>query len=84
MRKTILFLLLAVACAPRVQEEPAKTTFQTSQGWRPTIDIRADAVMVYGANGRVPLEDRLASPGAAMPTISPASGMAGPIGTKGR
>ena len=61
MRKTILFLLLAVACAPRVQDEPAKTTFQTSQGWRPTIDIRADAVMVYGANGRVPLEERLAS-----------------------
>lgn len=61
MRKSILFLLLAVACVPRVQEEPAKTTFQTSQGWRPTIDIRADAVMVYGANGRVPLEERLAS-----------------------
>ena len=25
-----------------------KTTFQTSSHWKPTIDVRADAVMVYG------------------------------------
>lgn len=28
-----------------------KTTFQTSREWRPTIDNRADAVMVYGVGG---------------------------------
>lgn len=28
-----------------------KTTFQTSREWRPTIDNRADAVMVYGIGG---------------------------------
>ena len=41
--------------------EAAKTTFQTSQGWRPTVDSRADAVMVYGVNGTVSLEERMAS-----------------------
>ena len=57
----LLLLLLAVACVPRSLEEPAKTTFQTSRGWQPGIDTRADAVMVYGVNGTVPVEDRLAS-----------------------
>lgn len=63
MRTSLLLLLplFAAACVPRTQGEPAKTTFQTSQGWRPSIDTRADAVMVYGVNGTVPLEDRLAS-----------------------
>lgn len=28
-----------------------KTTFQTSQPWRPTMDNRADAVMIYGVGG---------------------------------
>ena len=28
-----------------------KTTFQTSRAWSPTIDNRADAVMVYGVGG---------------------------------
>jgi len=28
-----------------------RTTFQTSREWRPTIDNRADAVMVYGIGG---------------------------------
>lgn len=28
-----------------------KTTFQTSREWRPTIDNRGDAVMVYGVGG---------------------------------
>ncbi|MFZ4262708.1 hypothetical protein ACFRAE_11740 [Sphingobacterium sp. HJSM2_6] len=45
-----------------------KTTFQTSREWRPTIDNRADAVMVYGIGGnpsdkhrRVPFADRVKS-----------------------
>lgn len=28
-----------------------KTTFQTAQGWRPTMDNRADGVMVYSVTG---------------------------------
>ena len=27
-----------------------KTSFQTLSGWKPTIDVRSDVVMVYGAN----------------------------------
>lgn len=45
-----------------------KTTFQTSREWRPTIDNRADAVMVYGVGGnpsdkskRIPFEERVKS-----------------------
>jgi len=42
-------IVLALACSP-VRELP-RTTFQSSQPWRPTIDNRADAVMVYGVGG---------------------------------
>jgi hypothetical protein len=42
------------------------TTFQTSREWRPAIDVRADAVMVYGVGGnpsdlseRIPFEERV-------------------------
>lgn len=45
-----------------------KTTFQTSREWRPTIDTRADAVMVYGVGGnpsdkskRISFEERVQS-----------------------
>lgn len=33
------------------RRDSVKTTFQTSREWRPTIDNRADAVMVYGIGG---------------------------------
>ena len=33
------------------QKDSVKTTFQSSREWRPTIDNRADAVMVYGVGG---------------------------------
>ena len=52
----ITILLVLAACAT---PQDVKTTFQSSQPWRPTIDVRADAVMVYGVNET--LEDRLAS-----------------------
>lgn len=44
------------ACAPKAgataeSGDGVKTTFQTSREWRPTIDNRADAVMVYGVGG---------------------------------
>lgn len=42
-------LLFTVACTT-VNTLP-KTTFQSSQPWRPTIDNRGDAVMVYGVGG---------------------------------
>lgn len=39
---------IAFAASPR---DSVKTTFQSSREWRPTIDNRADAVMVYGVGG---------------------------------
>jgi hypothetical protein len=54
MRRSVWLISLAlfcvVACAGPGRDS-AKTTFQTSQGWRPTLDNRADAVMVYGVGG---------------------------------
>lgn len=48
--------------------EDVKTTFQTSREWRPTIDNRADAVMIYGVGGNpsdrrrgLPFEERVDS-----------------------
>jgi hypothetical protein len=65
------FLLAGMASANAQTHALAgkeKTTFQTSREWRPTIDNRADAVMVYGVGGnpsdrsrRVPFEDRVKS-----------------------
>jgi len=34
-----------------MKNDGVKTTFQSSREWRPTIDNRADAVMVYGVGG---------------------------------
>ena len=44
----VLMLLLMAALQVAAQRE--KTTFQTSSQWKPTTDVRADVVMVYGAN----------------------------------
>ena len=63
---TSLTLFCVLACAGPGRDS-AKTTFQTGQGWRPTIDTRADAVMVYGVGGNPTdptgnsVEERLAS-----------------------
>ena len=57
-RRLCALLLVLGACASPAPEA-VKTTFQTSQGWRPTLDNRADAVMVYGVGAN--LEERLAS-----------------------
>lgn len=49
--------LICALCAGAVlpcqaaDKKDVKTTFQTSREWRPTIDNRADAVMVYGVGG---------------------------------
>lgn len=71
MRKGILFLvaglLVMQACNVSIPAD-VKTTFQTSKAWKPTIDNRADAVMVYGVGGNpsdkdasTSVESRLAS-----------------------
>ena len=36
--------------------QDVKTTFQTGSAWKPTIDVRSDAVMVYGIQGK-PIKD---------------------------
>ena len=77
MKRILPICLLALGClaACSVSQKAedanrAKTTFQSSQPWRPTIDNRADAVMVYGVGGnpsdrsrrgRSAVEDRIQS-----------------------
>lgn len=63
----IFALGAALPCVGAGKKE-VKTTFQTSREWRPTIDNRADAVMVYGVGGnpsdrakKKSFEDRVAS-----------------------
>jgi len=53
-----LFIVLSfIGCTVKNAEQSIsphkseKTTFQTSGAWKPTTDIRADVVMVYGAEG---------------------------------
>ncbi|GHV65620.1 hypothetical protein FACS1894199_06780 [Bacteroidia bacterium] len=38
--------------ANTISEKKEKTSFQTANEWRPTIDVRADIAMVYGAGDR--------------------------------
>ena len=47
----VLAALLAVQSCTQPVVNKVKTTFQTANEWRPTIDNRADAVMVYGVGG---------------------------------
>ncbi|WP_029906838.1 hypothetical protein [Prevotella sp. 10(H)] len=70
MKKNVLILCLLGSCFQLVAQtaDNVKTTFQTSREWRPTIDNRADAVMVYGVGGnpsdkskRIPFEERVKS-----------------------
>ena len=72
-RKQILILvLLALALVQsftsQSQIRNEKTVFQTSRGWMPEIDIRADAAIVYGVdgnpsdrNGKSSFEERVSS-----------------------
>lgn len=67
--KIMLCCLLALGGQLLAQtKDPVKTTFQTSREWRPTIDNRADAVMIYGMGGnpsdkskRIPFAQRVKS-----------------------
>ena len=46
--KKLLFILGMMGCILPGQSQEVKTTFQTSQPWKRSIDVQADAVMVYG------------------------------------
>ena len=46
--KKLLFILGMMGCLLPGQSQEVKTTFQTSQPWKRSIDVQADAVMVYG------------------------------------
>lgn len=50
-RVAVLPLMAAVAVPGIIADDNVKTTFQSSRAWSPTIDNRADAVMVYGIGG---------------------------------
>ena len=59
--KKLFTLAIAMCSIGFVQSQEVKTTFQTSQQWKQTTDVRADAVMVYGANDtpRITFKDRV-------------------------
>ena len=64
----VLVTLVLASCSVQREAGNVQTTFQTAAQWRPTIDVRADAVMVYGVNGNptdkageIPFEKRLKS-----------------------
>jgi len=50
LRKTLMIGLLTMLTIAPCLAQREKTTFQTAGPWKPVTDIRADAVMVYGAN----------------------------------
>ncbi len=61
------FLVSGILLKAQTSKE-IKTTFQTAHEWRPTIDIRADAAMIYGVGGNpsdsaheISFEDRVKS-----------------------
>lgn len=61
MRRSVLPLLLSVAACSCPATDSVKTTFQTSAAWRPTLDTRADAALVYGTVSPENLQQRLQS-----------------------
>lgn len=69
MRNIFILCFLGLGLQLSAQnKDNVKTTFQTSREWRPTIDVRADAVMIYGTGGnpsdkskRIPFEERVKS-----------------------
>ncbi|MGN0069462.1 MAG: hypothetical protein ACI350_07010 [Prevotella sp.] len=51
-KSTALIVLLLGATMGMSAQQREKTTFQTAGEWKPVTDVRADLVMVYGANDR--------------------------------
>ena len=48
MRRTML-IVLSLLMWQSLWAQREKTSFQTLSEWKPTIDVRSDVVMVYGA-----------------------------------
>lgn len=70
MKNKLLLLFISVSCLglSAQTDDNAKTVFQTSHPWKPTIDNRADAAIVYGVGGnpsdrsrKISFEDRVKS-----------------------
>lgn len=71
MKKHLLIIVVFVLGLSHLNAQDrdnVKTTFQTSREWRPTIDTRADAAMIYGVGGnpsdrakKVSFEERVKS-----------------------
>lgn len=57
----VLPLLLAAAACSGPAQDRVKTIFQTSTEWRPTLDNRADAAIIYGTISPESLQERLRS-----------------------
>ena len=51
MKKIITTIALLGLVGSGMAQE-IKTTFQTASHWKPTIDVRSDAVMIYGTGNR--------------------------------
>ena len=51
MKKIITTIAILGMLLPSMAQE-VKTTFQTGSHWKPTIDVRSDAVMIYGTGSR--------------------------------
>lgn len=65
---SVISIICSYSCGVVIDKD-VKTTFQTSIEWRPTVDNRADAVMIYGVGGnpsdksskKISVEERIAS-----------------------
>ena len=62
MKKIITAITMLGILLPGTAQE-IKTTFQTASHWKPTIDVRSDAVMIYGTGSRpeMTFKDRVES-----------------------
>lgn len=49
MRRTLLVVLSLFMVVQQLSAQREKTSFQTLSEWKPTLDVRSDVVMVYGA-----------------------------------
>ena len=62
MKRIITAITMLGIILPGMAQE-VKTTFQTASHWKPTIDVRSDAVMIYGTGSRpeMTFKDRVES-----------------------
>ena len=62
MKRIITAITMLGILLPGMAQE-VKTTFQTASHWKPSIDVRSDAVMIYGTGSRpeMTFKDRVES-----------------------